>query len=69
MPEFELAPLRDVIRPHGPFPRSTLYRLAPDHPGLLRRIEGMRDTFVHLPTLRAIQRAAKPVIVGERSAA
>jgi hypothetical protein len=63
VPDFDLAPLKDVIRPNGPFGRSTMYRLGAERPGLLRRIEGMRDTFVHLPTLREVQNVAEPAIV------
>lgn len=62
MPDFDIAPLKDVIRPNGPFARTTMYRLGAEHPGLLRRIEGMRDTFVHLPTLRQLQDSAEPVV-------
>jgi hypothetical protein len=64
VPDFDLVPLKMAIRPHGPFGRSTLYRLGEEHPGLLRRIPGMRDTFVHVPTIRAIEATAEPVLGG-----
>lgn len=61
MPDFELVPLSQVVRPKGPHPRSTLYRLNQEHPGLLRRLPGIRDTYIHMPTLRNIEAGARPV--------
>lgn len=61
MPDFDLAPLKDVIRPKGPLARTTVYRMGAEHVGLLRRLPGLRDTFVHVPTLRAIMDAAQPI--------
>jgi hypothetical protein len=61
MLDFNLAPLKAVIRPNGPFGRSTVYRLDAENPGLLRRVPGMRDTFVHMPTLKRIENTAEPI--------
>ncbi len=64
MLDFDLVPLKNATRPHGPFARSTIYRLAETHPGLLRRLPGMRDTFLHVPTLKRIEGTAEPARIG-----
>ena len=69
MLDFNLVPIKAVARPNGPYGRSTLYRLDAQNPGLLRRLPGMRDTFVHTPTLERIEEAAEPITTGAGKAA
>ncbi len=61
MSDFTLRPLKQVARPNGPHGRSTWYRWNQQHPGLLRRIPGSRDTYVHMPTYREIEATAEPL--------
>lgn len=64
----KILPLKRVARPAGWAARSTLYKMNEIFPGLLRRIPGQRDTYVHLPTLAEIEATAIPISPRKRTA-